>query len=194
MNNTESLLPIFPLPVFILPGGMTRLRIFEPRYLKMVTIAAKEQGFVIWLNNTEKALPKKQWGSWVNIINFDQGLDGVLEIDVKCHSLVELSRFKKDNANLNFAEARLMSHWSQNSKNNHALSKVNSLSKSLTDVFNNDSTLNEIYDEKLVDNNNWVVARWLELLPIDLTIKASFVLSHSYEKAENFVQSIVHKS
>ncbi len=29
-------LPIFPLPVFLLPKGVTRLRIFEERYLKMV--------------------------------------------------------------------------------------------------------------------------------------------------------------
>ena len=39
---------IFPLPVFILPEGATKLRIFEQRYLDMVKEAAKDNtGFVV---------------------------------------------------------------------------------------------------------------------------------------------------
>ena len=41
MNNHNIELPLFPLSIFLLPGGITRLRIFEPRYLKMVAIASR---------------------------------------------------------------------------------------------------------------------------------------------------------
>jgi len=49
MKKITVTLPIFPLPVFLLPGGVTKLRIFEPRYLKMVSTASSGQGFVAWL-------------------------------------------------------------------------------------------------------------------------------------------------
>lgn len=90
MNNVNPTLPIFPLPVFLLPNGITRLRIFEPRYLKLVKIASTEQGFIILLQSEKPETTDITWGSWVEIINFDSGEDGVLEIDVKCKSLVKI--------------------------------------------------------------------------------------------------------
>ena len=70
--NTLNL-PIFPLPVFLLPNGITRLRIFEPKYLKMIKIATKGQGFVITPNYKETNSSDVIWGSQVEVINFDQG-------------------------------------------------------------------------------------------------------------------------
>ena len=70
MNNEPLTLPIFPLPVFILPGGIIRLRIFEPRYLKMIKIATQGEGFVIWLNPQTSEKPMIKWGSWVEVVKF----------------------------------------------------------------------------------------------------------------------------
>ncbi|MDO6508249.1 LON peptidase substrate-binding domain-containing protein [Colwellia sp. 4_MG-2023] len=207
MNNVNTRLPIFPLPVFILPGGITRLRIFEPRYLKMVKIATQEQGFVIWLNSIEsedsdsintkaenpdlKTIeseePDTLWGSWVEIINFDQGDDGILEIDVQCKSLVEILSSDKDEDDLHFGEVSDISHWSQETDQD----TTDILSQSLDEVFDSNTMLNKLYVEKATHNANWVVARWLELIPVDLAIKTSFVHSHSYEEAKGFVQSII---
>lgn len=38
---------VFPLPIFLLPRGRQRLRIFEPKYLAMVAHAAQGDGFII---------------------------------------------------------------------------------------------------------------------------------------------------
>ena len=76
MKTNYTNLPIFPLSVFLLPEGMTKLRIFEPRYLKMVSIASKGQGFVIWAKGDNKSISDSPWGSWVEIINFDKAEDG----------------------------------------------------------------------------------------------------------------------
>jgi len=190
MNHAPLTLPIFPLPVFLLPDGITRLRIFEPRYLKMVKIATQGEGFVIWLNLQDTDKPMIKWGSWVEVVNFDQGKDGVLEIDVKCKALVKIQSIEKDLDNLHFGVVRETAHWSQNSDEY----SVSELGKSLEEVFVNDKMLNELYANKYSQNTNWVVARWLEILPVKVDIKSDFVVVHNYEEAKTFVQSIISQN
>lgn len=190
MNNEPLTLPIFPLPVFILPGGIIRLRIFEPRYLKMIKIATQGEGFVIWLNPQTSEKPMIKWGSWVEVVNFDQGKDGVLEIDVKCKALVDIQSVKKDLDNLHFGVVRETAHWSQNSDEY----SVSELGNSLEEVFVNDKMLNELYADKYSQNTNWVVARWLEILPVKVAVKSDFVVVHNYEEAKTFVQSIISQN
>lgn len=187
MKETTLTLPIFPLPVFLLPDGITRLRIFEPRYLKMIKIATKGHGFVIWLNPQEEKKPLIEWGSWVEVINFHQGNDGVLEIDVKCKALVDIKSIEKDGDNLHFGKVCEIFHWSQASDD----SLGSELGDSLREVLANDTMLKEFYANKYAENTNWVVARWLEILPVNLTVKSAFVGVHNYDEAKHFVQSII---
>jgi Lon protease-like protein len=193
MTNKNVNLPIFPLPVFLLPGGITKLRIFEPRYLKMVSIASSGQGFVICLNtknidannNVENTL----WGSWVDIINFDQGDDGVLEIDVKCKSLVVINTIEQDSDNLHFGDVSYIKHWSEMITDKAS----GELSTSLACVFEDNDGLNDLYPQKILDDSHWVLARWLEILPIDLSVKNDFVINHNFKEAKVFVESIIFK-
>ena len=80
-------IPIFPLSIYLLPQGITRLRIFEQRYLNMVKNVHKTNGFVISYYQDSPNLDIESkisaWGSWVEIVNFMQGDDGILVIDVK---------------------------------------------------------------------------------------------------------------
>jgi Lon protease-like protein len=191
MKTTHLKLPIFPLPIFLLPEGVTKIRIFEPRYLKMVSIASKEGGFIILAERGNGSSSNYAWGSWVEIINFDKGSDGILEIDVKCKSLVEINDVETDNDNLFFGDAKPIEHWSQtDTEMNITLIE---LSKSLEDVFDNNDTLNELYQHKAISTPSWVIARWLELLPINLDIKATFVVEHNFEEAKEFVKSVIFK-
>ena len=83
-----STLPLFPLTSGLLPGGRTALRLFEPRYLDMVSDCLKrERGFGICLIRRgaeagEPALPYGT-GTEVRIIDWDRGADGVLGITVE---------------------------------------------------------------------------------------------------------------
>ena len=61
-------LPIFPLSIFLLPEGVTRLRIFEARYLKMVSMAMKNNGFVVLPIANEEQVEDELTGSWVEIL------------------------------------------------------------------------------------------------------------------------------
>ena len=187
MSDTK--LPLFPLPIFILPNGIARLRIIEPRYLKMVKIAAQQQGFVIRLTTDDIQESDLSWGSWVEIINFNLGKDGVLELDVQCQNLVTLSSIEEDTDKLQFANVNVAKHWSQE------LQQTNNrnLFKPLYDLFRKDSLLADLYKDMPKQNANWVVARWLELLPVTLNVKKSFIQEQSFEQAKQFVQSIIFK-
>lgn len=181
MNN----LPMFPLNIFLLVGGVTRLRIFEPRYLKMVGLASSLGGFIISSNEQDDDQPR--WGSWVEIINFDKGDDGVLEIDVKCKSLGHVFNIEQDIDKLQFADISVFEHWSEGDSDDNALF----LSESLSLLFKSNVLLNELYQEKLIENGDWVVSRWLELLPIPFDIKNKFIYNSSFVEAENLVNAII---
>jgi Lon protease-like protein len=189
MKNKTVNLPIFPLSVFLLPEGITRLRIFEPRYLKMIGLATKGQGFVIYSNSKEEQSTNKMWGSWVEIINFDQGKDGILEVDVKCKSLVEIFSIDKGSDNLHFGNVTYLEHWAETKVD----VSISELSKSLLAVFENNHMLNELYAVKRTDNAGWVVARWLELLPDNDNSKNIFIDKTTFGQAKNFVQDIIYK-
>ncbi|NVK25495.1 MAG: hypothetical protein HWE10_11250 [Gammaproteobacteria bacterium] len=182
-------LPIFTLPIFLLPQGITRIRVYEPRYLKLVRIASQNDGFVIYHGN--KTVDNV--GSWVNIVNFEQGDDDVLIIDVECRSLVGLSEFEADEEQLSFATINKITHWfdgkTQQQKVNDEIERE--LSVALRAVFDEHSVLQNLYETKFLDSPYWTVARWIEILPVSYADKRSFIASDSYEQAKSFVYSVV---
>ncbi len=190
MKNQSIHLPIFPLPVFLLPEGITRLRIFEPRYLKMVSVAAQGEGFVICFKTKDEQLTNKMWGSWVEIINFGQGEDGILEVDVKCKSLVELQSINTRDNDLHYSSVTHLEHWPATDVKTDPL--IDKLSKSLSEVFEQNKMLSELYPEIPADNPTWIVARWLELLPIVHSSKNNLINKYSFEQAKDFVQTIIY--
>ncbi len=187
MKSSVFSLPIFPLPVFLLPRGITRLRIFEARYLKMVKIATRDRGFAIIPYVKETDLAQQKWASWVEIINFDQGDDGVLMIDVECKKLVEVSSLTTDSDNLTFGKVTEFSHWTEE----HREPLADKLAISLQHVFEESESLNELYSTAYIHDPAWVVARWLELMPIELSVKQVFAEQASYDNAKDFIESII---
>ncbi|MGJ8682928.1 hypothetical protein, partial [Paraglaciecola sp.] len=104
-------------------------------------------------------------------------------------SLVNIHSINKGQENLYYGEASQLIHWSQSEKQ----TQDKSLSQSLESLFEQDSMLKDLYFDHPLKNTTWVVARWLELLPIKLEIKDSFVKNRNYREAKNFVQSIIFK-
>lgn len=178
---------MFPLPVFILPKGITRLRIFEPRYLKMVKIATKSGGFAIMPYADEKDISSQAWASWVEIINFDQADDGMLTIDVQCKKLVKVHELSVDEDNLRFGNVSVLTHWTEQTVN----PVVTELSDSLQLVFDANHSLSDLYQTTYIDDPIWVVARWLELVPVSISTKQVFAEQTSYDYAKDFIESII---
>lgn len=182
MSLKKINLPIFPLSVFLLPGGITRLRIFEPKYLTMVSLSSQLGGFILCKENNGF-----HWGSWVEIINFNQDSHGVLEIDIQCKALVKITSTYSDDSKLTFAEAHTFEHWSTNQSSNASAE----LTDSLNDVIEKHALLKTLYQNNLSDNPYWVVSRWLELLPIDYNTKSRFIDDSTYAEAKQLVHSVI---
>ena len=180
-------LPIFPLPIFLLPQGVTQLRIFESRYLKMVSVAMKNKGFVIFPYQLEEKNNSLQTGSWVEIINFDQGDDGLLLIDVCCKGLVDIKVITCDSDKLHYADVTAKAHWPDCCLDE----TTDKLSRSLNKLFSENIALSQLYPQKFLQQGDWVVARWLELLPVKLDEKRLFVEYDSFGPAKQLVESII---
>ena len=151
----------------------------------MVGLSSSLGGFIISSNAQDDDQPR--WGSWVEIINFDKGDDGVLEIDVKCKSLGHVFNIEQDIDKLQFADISEFEHWSEGDSDNNTLF----LSESLSLLFKSNVLLNELYQDKFIENGDWVVSRWLELLPIPFDIKNKFIFNSSFVEAENLVNAII---
>ncbi len=187
----ENYLPVFPLSVFILPEGKVRLRIFEAKYLRMLSLIANHQCFVIQLTPSLPVMKKNSWGSLVEIQDFNQGGDGILEIDVLCKSLVYTNNIYKDDNELTFAQVTPFSHWSETIADKSMSSEV--LANELNNIFEDNDMLKAFYQTRPLDNIHWVVARWIELLPLSATIKNLFVHIDSFSSAKDFVDSVIYK-
>ena len=85
MNAEVRELPLFPLNTVLFPGGPLPLRIFEPRYLDMVSRCMREQsGFaVVLLGEGEEAASATSFaatGTEARIVDFDRLEGNVLGI------------------------------------------------------------------------------------------------------------------
>lgn len=85
MNAEVRELPLFPLEAVLFPGGPLPLRIFEPRYLDMVSQCMREQsGFAVVLlgegGEAGGATSFAATGTEARIVDFDRLEDGLLGI------------------------------------------------------------------------------------------------------------------
>lgn len=85
MNAEVRELPFFPLRAVLFPGGPLPLRIFEPRYLDMVSQCLREQsGFAVVLlgegEEADEATSFAATGTEARIVDFDRLEDGLLGI------------------------------------------------------------------------------------------------------------------
>ena len=85
MNAEVRELPLFPLNTVLFPGGPLPLRIFEPRYLDMVSRCLREQtGFaVVLIGEGEEATGATSFaatGTEARIVDFSRLEDGLLGI------------------------------------------------------------------------------------------------------------------
>ncbi|QIL89767.1 LON peptidase substrate-binding domain-containing protein [Microbulbifer harenosus] len=81
-----SLIPLFPLHMALFPGVTLPLRIFEQRYLRLVSESLKtDTGFGVALIRSGREVgPAEVWpiGLYVRIVDWSQGEEGLLHIEV----------------------------------------------------------------------------------------------------------------
>ena len=111
-------LALFPLNSFILPEGRMRLRIFEPRYVRLVSEAsAGKRDFALAQINPyvsqhhpDRILPL---ATRVQIEDFEQLDDGLLGITIAGVEKVQIIRRWQEADQLHVAEVSTVDNWPQ---------------------------------------------------------------------------------
>lgn len=180
-------LAVIPLPLFILPNGIQRLRIYEPRYLSMIAQAGERGGFVIARFDNELAFNVPNWGTRVEVIDFHAGKDGILVVDVKAMHLVSLNNMVYRDDNLLLADTCYKPHWDRLSIDSSSMA----LGRLLEQLFEDNDALGQLYGTTHFDRLDWVCARFLEILPLSLNEKEKFIHPSSFEQLTVFLHSLI---
>lgn len=184
---------IFPLPVFILPQGYTRLRVFETRYLDMVKDSFKtDSSFILCHYDQDAYLNVPEHGCLVKIVDFDKDESGQLLIDIVAQSLVKLTNVMQDKNQLRYGEANTVELPQWLYQPQQVSAKDDYLKASLEHVFNQDTDISGLYKKTDFDNLSWVTARWLELLPISHDKKQQLAFSSSFANIQNFLHTVIN--
>ena len=168
MSNNENC-PIFPLRTMLFPDSKLPLRIFEPRYIDMVSKCMKDSlEFGVILSresNDPKMFETYNIGTMAKIIDWEQGNDGLLGITTIGTNKFKLLGMNKQEDGLNIGDVEIIEREGD-FKPTENFSNLVSLLKAILDDINlyND-------DEKKFESASWVSFRFAEILPLKLEDK-----------------------
>ena len=172
-------LGVFPLPIFLLPGGITRLRIFEPRYIRLITEAAAGDGFALSVYQPDRPYQSYPIAAHVEIVDFATLDDGLLGVTVKALQLVKLADFEVEDDGLRKAQIVPLSHWPQ-----QEITPLNPhFATTLHELFDSQAELAAHYQSLDYEDPAWVCGRFLEILPLPMEKKLAFYHPASFPQA-----------
>ena len=168
MSDREDL-PIFPLRTILFPDSKLPLRIFEPRYIDMVSRSMREDsefGIILSRESTDpKMFETYDTGTLAKIIDWDQGGDGLLGITTLGTQKFRLKELNKQEDGLNIGSIERIEKEGDYKPLKEFTHLVELLQAILDDV--------NIYDdnEKRFDSASWISYRFAEILPLRLEDK-----------------------
>ena len=185
---------LFPLNTVLYPGGPLPLRVFEPRYLDMVSHSMKTNtpiGVVLIEHGDEVGPAPEVYciGTITEVTYWHKRSDGLLGI-----TLTGKQRFKILESQIN--ENQLMTADIELIENVDAVD-IDEESKHLVSI------LEKILDQleppfrtmnRYPDDAEWVSARLIELLPTELEIKQSLLESNNVADRLARIESILKES
>ena len=168
MSDREDL-PIFPLRTILFPDSKLPLRIFEPRYIDMVSRSMREDsefGIILSRESTDpKMFETYDTGTLAKIIDWDQGGDGLLGITTLGTQKFRLKELNKQEDGLNVGSIERIEQEGDYKPLKEFTHLVELLQAILDDV--------NIYDddEKRFDSASWISYRFAEILPLRIEDK-----------------------
>lgn len=164
--------PLFPLRTVLYPGGPLPLRIFEPRYLDMISECLKtERPFgVLLIRSGEETGPATTYdlGTLARIVDWYQGSDGLLGVTAIGEQRFRLLASERRADGLNVGDIEILGELGF-----HPLpDEYKPLAIILAGVLDD---LGRLYEalERRYDDANWVGYRFAEILPISPEEKQS---------------------
>ena len=166
---SDQRIPIFPLRTILFPGSKLPLRIFEPRYLDMVSAcmrSKREFGIVLSRKVPQPGmLETYATGTLATIIDWNQGNDGLLGITVLGTNKFELLSMIKQEDGLNIGEIKIIEREEDFKAPPNFDNMISLLEAILDDI--------DLYEdrEKFFESASWVSFRFAEILPLKIEDK-----------------------
>lgn len=162
--------PLFPLNTVLFPGGPLPLRIFEPRYLGMVSQCLKGDlpfGVLLIREGGEtRSATTHNIGTLARITDWYQGSDGLLGITAVGEQRFRLLGSDRQDDGLNMGDVEIL----ENEPSTPLPDEYQEMASILAAVLDD---LGRLYEslERRFDDAGWVTSRFVEILPMDLEEK-----------------------
>lgn len=184
--------PLFPLSSHVLPEGRMALRIFEPRYTRMIKDVCKaDTGFVVCMinnagdkSNNTHIFPL---GTYCKVIDFDILDDGLLGVTIEGKYCVSIDEIETQFDGLRVGRVEKSQIWRCES----SISQLSPMNERLKEVFEKYPEVGNLYDIMKFDDPVWVVNRWLELLPVGAEQKQHFMAQQDCEKVVRYLSQLI---
>lgn len=178
MPEIDSLLiPLFPLQAVLFPGGLLGLKVFEARYLDLVSGCLREGkpfGVVSLRQGADvrkpgEAVVIESIGTLAELMDVDSAQAGILQVRCRGTQRFEVLSREQQADGLWNARARLL-------PDDEATLPTDNLVETVRGLANAIATLKQQGSEPflkpfLFDNSGWVANRWCEILPISVAAK-----------------------
>ncbi|MDN7124192.1 LON peptidase substrate-binding domain-containing protein [Pseudidiomarina terrestris] len=197
MNPALTNIPLFPLSGHVLPGGTMRLRIFEPRYLRMVreVCAQGDEGRIgMCMFNEHGSVEENTHiyplATLARVIDFEHRDDGLLGITVEGVEACKINQISVDEDGLRRGQVELAHNWQPTA----LAEQYQHLAERLCQVYHEYPELGSCPTEDRLRCARWVCQRWLELLPLTADVKQELLNQPSCEPALDYLSGLIQES
>ena len=185
-------IPLFPLNTVLFPGGPLPLRIFEARYLDMISERLKADmpfGVLLIREGQEAGGPSTTYeiGTLARIVDWYRGSDGLLGITAIGTQRFRLLSAERQDDGLNVGDIEPLPDVGTMP----LPAEFRALPDILASVIDD---LGRLYEglERHYDDAAWVAYRFAEILPVELAHKQSCLESEDVLHCLRFVDEVLH--
>jgi Lon protease-like protein len=188
----KTQIPLFPLSSHILPGGRMSLRIFEPRYVRMIKEAcASNSSFVICMLNSDGDKTNKSdifpLGTICKVIDFDILDDGLLGVTVEGINCVTIEEVESEHDGLRIGLCSPNPSWTCEVD----MELLHPIDTRLQEIFERYPEVSSLYSKTSFDDPLWVINRWIELLPVGAEQKQHFLAQQDCTKVLSYLSQLI---
>ena len=171
----RSELPLFPLQAVLFPDGLLGLKIFEARYLDLITTCLRERsafGVVALRSGSEakhRGVTFEDAGTLAELISVDSDQPGILQASCRGTQRFQVVSSRQRSDGLWLAQTEAIEPDAPMAPTPAQLATVRGLAEAIATLKAQNTT--PFLEPYRFDDAGWVANRWCEILPISQAAK-----------------------